>query len=72
MFAVNCGVGSRGSSDPVLLQLWCRLAAAALIQPVAWELPNAAGSPKKQKKKKKKRIEKKITVEHRTSMNAFL
>ena len=28
---------------PVLLWLWCRLAAAALIQPLAWELPYAAG-----------------------------
>ena len=29
--AVGCGVGHRHSSDPVLLWLWCRLAAAALI-----------------------------------------
>ena len=32
---VSCGVGCRCSSDPVLLQLWCWLAAAALIQPLA-------------------------------------
>ena len=34
-----CGVGYRCCSDPVLLWLWCRLAAVALIRPRAWELP---------------------------------
>ena len=29
--------------DPVLLWLWCRSAAVALIQPIAWELPCAVG-----------------------------
>ena len=29
--AVSCGVGHRHGSDPWLLWLWCRLAAAALI-----------------------------------------
>ena len=29
----------RGGSDPMLLRLWCRLAAVALIQPLAWGLP---------------------------------
>ena len=39
---VSCGVtGCRGGSDPELLWLWCRLAAAGLIQPLAWELPYA-------------------------------
>ena len=32
-----------GLKDPVLLQLWCRLAAAAWIQSGAWEIPYAAG-----------------------------
>ena len=36
------------------LSLWCRLAAAALIQPLAWELPDARGLAIKKKKKKKK------------------
>ena len=40
--AVNCGVGSRGGSDPTLLWLWHRPVAAALIQLLAWELPHAA------------------------------
>ena len=29
--AVSCGVGCRCGSDPALLWLWCRPAAAALI-----------------------------------------
>ena len=36
--AVSCGVGGRPVSDLVLLWLWCRWAAAALIGPLAWEL----------------------------------
>ena len=39
------------SLDLVLLWLWCRLAAAALIQPLAWEFPYAAGVIVKRKKK---------------------
>ena len=46
--------------DPALLQLWHRLEAAAVIQPLAWELPysvllfTAAGVALKSKKPKKK------------------
>ena len=29
--AVSCGIGHRHSSDPVLLWLWCRQVATALI-----------------------------------------
>ena len=35
---VSCGVGRRCGSDLVLLWLWCRLVATALIGPLAWEL----------------------------------
>ena len=35
-------VGHRCGSDSMLLWLWCRQAAAAPIQPPAWELPYAA------------------------------
>ena len=38
--AANCGVGQRCGSDLELIWLWCRLAAAALIQPLAQELLN--------------------------------
>ena len=39
---MSCGVGHRHSSDSELLWLWCRPAATALIQPLAWEPPYAA------------------------------
>ena len=41
--AVSCGVGHRCGSDLLLLWLWYRLEATALIQPLAWELPHATG-----------------------------
>ena len=53
---MSCGVGCRRSSEPTLLWLWCRPAAAALIGPLAWEPPYAVGvaleKTKRQKKKK--------------------
>ena len=49
---MSCGVGRRRSSDLALLWLWCRLANAALIPPLAWEPPYAAGGPEKKKEKK--------------------
>ena len=41
-------------NNPVLLWLWHRQAAAAPIQPLAWELPYALGVFLKRKRKKKK------------------
>ena len=52
---MSCGVDLRHSSDPATLCLWCMLAAAALIQPLAWEPPYAAGAALNSKKKKKKK-----------------
>ena len=49
--AVSCGVGCRQGSDPALLWLWRRPAAAAPIQPLTRELPHAAGVALKGKKK---------------------
>ena len=37
--------------DPPLLWLWCRPAATALIRPLAWEPPYAAGAALKRQKK---------------------
>jgi len=48
---MSCGVGHRHGLDSSLLWLWCRPAAATLIQPLAWELPYAAGVALKKKKK---------------------
>ena len=40
---MSCSVGLRHGLDPVLLWLWRRLAATALVRPLAWELPYAMG-----------------------------
>ena len=47
---MSCGVGRRHGSDPALLWLWGRPAAAAPIQPLAWEPPYALGAVWKQAK----------------------
>ena len=39
--------------DPVLLWLWCRPAAIALIRPLAWEPPYAVGSALEKAKRQK-------------------
>ena len=63
---MSCGVGRRCSSDPALLWLWYRLAATALIRPLAREPPDAVGKAqemaKKDKKKKKKKGEEEGTL----------
>ena len=51
---MSCGVGHRGDLDPALPWLWCRPAAVAPIQPLAWEPPYATGVALKKQKKKKK------------------
>ena len=56
---MSCGVGCRRGSDLELLWLWRGLAATALIRPLAWVPPYAAGvalKGQKDKKKKKKKI----------------
>ena len=46
---VTTGVGHRCDWDPELLRLWLRLAAAALIRPLAQELPCVTGAAIKRK-----------------------
>ena len=55
---VSYGVGCRRGSDPALLWLWHRLAAAASIRPLAWEPPYAlvAALEKDENKQTKKSI----------------
>ena len=66
---MSCGVGHRHGSDLVLLWLWCRLAATALIRPLAWEPPCAAGAAlKRQKKQKQKKL---VRGEEGTSTTAW-
>ena len=55
--AMRCGVGHRCGSDLALLWLWCRLAAVALIQPLAWEPLYAVGVALKRWEKKKKEMQ---------------
>ena len=57
-----CGVGRRHGSDPTLLWLWYRLAAAALIRPLAWEPPYATGAALKRKKECNLTLKKLVTV----------
>ena len=49
--AVSCGVGRRCGSD--LAWMWCRLAAVALMRPLAWEPLYAEGMALKSKRQKK-------------------
>ena len=48
---MSCGVGHRCGLDPSLYWLWYRPAAAALIQPVAWEPLYAMGAALKRQNK---------------------
>ena len=54
---VSCGVGHRNGSDLAWLWLWCRPAAVAPIQPLAWEVPYAVGLALKSEGEKKGRKE---------------
>ena len=56
---MSCSVGRRHGSDPALLWLWHRPAAAAPTQPLAWELPCAVGMTLKSKKKEKRKRKRK-------------
>ena len=48
---LSCDVGRLHGSDPALLWLWHRLAAAAPIRPLAWEPPYAVGAALKRQNK---------------------
>jgi len=56
---VSCSVGSRHTSDLLLLWLWCGPATVALLQPLAWKPPYVESSALKRPKKKKERERKK-------------
>ena len=67
---VSCGVGHRRGSDLVLLWLWCRLEAVALVGPLAWEPPYATGSALKSKKAEKKKKIKPDSYEKKGKLQA--
>ena len=52
---MSCGVGRRRGLDLVWLWLWCRLAATALIRPLAWEPPYSVGVALEKTKRQKKK-----------------
>ena len=64
VIAMSGGVGHRRSSDLVLLWLWHRLAATALIRPLAWEasICRRSGSRKGKKTKKKRERERDLML----------
>ena len=61
--SVSCGIGHRHGLSLSLLWLW--LVAAALIQPLAWELPYTRGAALKRKREKEGRKEEKTEGKNR-------
>ena len=59
---MSWAVGHRLGLDPVLLWLWYRLAATALIRPLAWEPPPAVGGALKRQNNKTKQKPQKPTL----------
>ena len=51
---MSCGVGRRRGLDPVLLWLWRRPAATALMGSLAWEPPYAEGEALEKAERQKK------------------
>ena len=58
---MSCGAGHRHGSDPGLLWLWYRLAAVALIPPLAWE-PAYAMAAALKKKGKINRVNRNLSI----------
>ena len=52
---MSCGVDRGHGSDPVLLWLWHKPTATAVIGPLAWEPPYAAGAAQEMAKRPKKK-----------------
>ena len=74
VLATSCGIDYRGGLDPVLLCLWHRPVAVALIQPLAWELPYAAVAALKRqtdRQKERKKGRKKGRNQRLSSSPAF-
>ena len=64
---MSCSVGCRRGSDPMLLWLWHRPAATALIGPLGWEPPYAAGEALKRQKTKQNKTKKQKKKKERIS-----
>ena len=61
---MSCGVDLRHGSDPVLLWLWYRPVATALIRPLVWEPPYPAGAALEKAKRQNKQTNKKKTTRY--------
>ena len=59
---MSCGVGCRYGLDPALLWLWCRPAASAPIQLLAWEPPCAAGAALKRQQQQQQQQQQLILI----------
>ena len=57
--------------DSVLLWLWCRPAASALIGPLAWDTPYAMGATLRRQNKTNQKTHKKSTEEVRECEDTF-
>ena len=68
---MNCDVGYRLGSETILLWLWYRPTATALIRSLAWELPYATEAAKKKKKEKKKERKRKAFNVHSAFLDKF-
>ena len=53
---MSYGIDPRGGLDPVLLWLWCRLAAVAPVQPLTWGRTCASGAALKSKRKEGREV----------------
>ena len=51
---MSCGVGHGCGWDAMLLWLWCRPAAIAPIEPLAWEPPYAVGIALKRERERER------------------
>ena len=67
-------LGCKCCSDSTLLWLWlwCRLAAAAPVRPLAWELPYATGAALKRQKKKIDYYSAKVILRNHNSMEGMV
>ena len=65
---MSCGVSDRHGSDPTLLWLWRRPAAAAPIRPQVWEPPYATGVALEKTKNNNKKLFFEVTFIITTSM----
>ena len=70
--AVSCGIGGRHVLDPTLLWLWCRPAAKALTQPLAWKPPYAMGAALKSKTKAKQTNKKRKIFRKQVNKHGFM